>query len=173
MWKLVDKRFSARQDPAKYQSLVWRLGCAITAILKGNRRQREEEAGVEVEALLGSDSPIHREAWCQIKVCYWYAVDHAPLPAWVTLKKITAERVGLYSYVPPLGANIPISMEPLPVDDSVHTEDKIEGAVKRLRNHCSGGGLGYVVQSPEKVAIGGEEEGEGGDRGGGGDDGDQ
>ena len=96
MWKLVDNRFSARQDPAKYQSLVWRLGCAISAILKGNRRQREEEAGVEVEALLGSDSPIHREAWCQIKVCYRYAVDHAPPPDWVTLKKITEERVGLY-----------------------------------------------------------------------------
>ena len=51
----------------------------------------------------------------------------------------------LYSYVPPLGANIPISAEPLPVDDSVHTEDEIEWAVKHLRNHCSWGTLG--VQS--------------------------
>ena len=48
----------------------------------------------------------------------------------------------LYSYVPPLGANIPISVEPLPVDDLVPTEDKIEWAVKRLQNHRSRGTSG-------------------------------
>ena len=48
----------------------------------------------------------------------------------------------LYSYVPPLGTNILISVEPFPVDDSVSTEDKIEWAVKRLRNHRSRGPSG-------------------------------
>ena len=48
----------------------------------------------------------------------------------------------LYSYVPPLGENIPISVEPFPVENLVPTEDKIEGAVKRLRNHSSGGTSG-------------------------------
>ena len=46
----------------------------------------------------------------------------------------------LYSYVTPPGANIPISVEPFLVDDPVPTEEKIEWAVKRLRNHVSGGG---------------------------------
>ena len=45
----------------------------------------------------------------------------------------------IYSYIPPLGTNIPISLEPFPVDDSVPTEDEIEWAVKRLRNHRSRG----------------------------------
>ena len=48
----------------------------------------------------------------------------------------------LYSYVPPPGANIPISVEPLPVEDLVTKEDNIKGEVKCLRNHCSGGTLG-------------------------------
>ena len=45
----------------------------------------------------------------------------------------------LYSYVPPPRANIPISLDPLPVDDSVHLEDKIDWAVKILQNHRSRG----------------------------------
>ena len=66
----------------------------------------------------------------------WYqaAVNHAPPPPWVTFKRITSERVDLYSYVPPLQANIPIPVEPFPVDNSVPTEDKIEWAVKRLQS---------------------------------------
>ena len=53
-------------------------------------------------------------------------VDRAPPPSRVTLDRITAERVELYSYVPPLRANIPISVELFPVDDLVPTEYKIE-----------------------------------------------
>ena len=48
----------------------------------------------------------------------------------------------LYSYVPPPGKNIPISVEPLTVDDLVPTEDGIEWEVKRLRNHRSRGTSG-------------------------------
>ena len=74
-----------------------------------------------MEALLGSDPPLHREAWHRIKGWYKDAVDCALPPAWVTLERITAERVELYSYVPPPGMNIPISVQPFPVDDSVPT----------------------------------------------------
>ena len=86
-------------------------------------------SGAEVEALLGSDPPLHREAWHRIKEWYKAAVDHAPPPAWVTLERIRAERVELYSYVPPLGKSIPISVQPFLVDDSVPTEDDIEWTV--------------------------------------------
>ena len=75
------------------------------------RRRRAEEAGAEVEALVGEDPPLHREAWHRIKGLYKAAVDHAPPPARVTLKRITAERVELYIYVPPPGKNIPISVQ--------------------------------------------------------------
>ena len=95
-----------------------------------------------MDAILGSDPPLHREAWHRIKGWYWAAVDRALSPAWVTLEWITAEQVELYSYVPPPGANIPISVEPFPVDDSVPTEDEIEGAAERLYNHRYGGPRG-------------------------------
>ena len=62
MWKLVDKRVSACQDRAKYQSLIWMLGRTIAAILKGDRRRRAEEAEAELVTLLGSDLPFN---WCQ------------------------------------------------------------------------------------------------------------
>ena len=99
-----------RRYPAKDQSLIWRLGRAIAESLKGGRRRREEEAGLEVEALLGSDPPLHWEAWHWIKGWYRAAFDRALTPAWVTLERITAERADLYSYIPSPGENIPISL---------------------------------------------------------------
>ena len=51
-------------------SLIWRLGRAIMAILKGDRRRRAEEAGEEVEKLLRSDPPLHQEDWHWMKG--WY-----------------------------------------------------------------------------------------------------
>ena len=80
--------------------------------------------------------------WHRINGWYCAAVNRSLPPAWVTLERITAERVELYSYVPPPGDNIPISVEPFPVDDLVPMEDEIEGAVKLLRNHLSGGPAG-------------------------------
>ena len=128
--RLVNKRVSARQDPAKDQPLIQRLGRAIRASRTTDRRHRSEEAGAEVEALVGADPPLQREAWHRIKGWYQAAVDHAPPPAQVTLERIKAERVELYSYVSSLGKNIPISVQPFPVDDSVPTEYEIEWAFK-------------------------------------------
>ena len=54
MWIVVDERVSAPQDIAKYQALTRRLGRAIKASLWGDRQQRAEEAGADVEALMGS-----------------------------------------------------------------------------------------------------------------------
>ena len=87
------------------QSLIWSLCCAIEASLKGDRRRQTEEAVAEVEALLGSDPPLHREDWHQIKGWYQAAFNRYPPPAWVTLNRITAEWLELYSYVPPPGVD--------------------------------------------------------------------
>ena len=56
------------------------------------------------------------------------------------------DRVDLYSYVPPPGYNIHVSIYLLPVDDLVPMEDKIEWAVKRLQNQCSGGPSGMRAE---------------------------
>ena len=108
-----------------------------------------------MEILLGTDPPLIQEAWQRIKGWYKAAVDCAPPPARVTLKRIMAERVELYSYVPPTGKNIPISVQLLPVEDSVPVEDKIEWAVKRLRNNRSWGrsGCGQSTLSSVEQAI--------------------
>ena len=95
---------------------------------------------------MGVVPPLHREAWHRIKGWYKAAVNHALPPARVALKQITEERVELYSYVPPPGKNIPISVQPFLVDDSVPTEDEIEWAVKQLCNNLSGGPSGMRVE---------------------------
>ena len=136
-----------RRDPEKDQTLIWRLGRAIRASMTTDRRRRAEEEGAEVEALVGADPPLHREARHRIKGCYKAAVNHIPPPDRVTLKRITEERVELYSYVPPPGKNISISVQPFPVDDSVPTEDEIEWAVKRLHNNRSGGPSGMWTEN--------------------------
>ena len=96
-WRLVNGRVSARRDIAKDQTLIWRLGRAIKASLQEDRKRRAEEAGADVETLLGSDPPLHREAWHRIKGWYKDAVDRAPPPDRFTLERITADKVDLYS----------------------------------------------------------------------------
>ena len=66
-WRLFDERVSAHQDPMKDQALIWRLGRAIAASLKVDRRQQVEESGKEVETLLKSDHSPHWEAWYRLK----------------------------------------------------------------------------------------------------------
>ena len=44
-WRIFNKRFSARRYPARDQELIRRLGRAINANLREDRRRRIEEAG--------------------------------------------------------------------------------------------------------------------------------
>ena len=84
----------------------------------------------------------------------------------------------LYRYILNLGENIPISVELLPVDSSLPMEEKIEEAVKRLRNHRSGGPSGMrakhlkmwlaaAKKAAKEATSAGEETTEGNNRGGG------
>ena len=72
-----------------------------------------------MEALVGADPPLIQEAWYRIQGWYKAAVNRAPPPAQVTLRRITVERVALYSYVLPPGENIPVNIQPYLVDESV------------------------------------------------------
>ena len=99
-----------------------------------------------MEALLGADPPMPLEAWQKLKGWYKSVVNRALLPARATLKQITAERVDLYSYIPSPGMNIPVTVMPVPVDDSVPTEDDIEEAVKNLWRNISRGASGMRVE---------------------------
>ena len=52
----------------------------------------------------------------------------------------------MYSYVPPPGVNIPISIRPFQVDALVPEEGEIEWAFKQLCNNRSGGPSGMRVE---------------------------
>ena len=80
-----------------------------------------EDARKDVEALLGGDPQKAKEAWQRMKGWYRAAVNRGPPPARATLERITAERVELYSQVPSLGDNIPVTVTPSDIDNSVPT----------------------------------------------------
>ena len=77
MWRLVDEIVSARRG-IRARERIRRLGQAIRASLKGNRKRRVEGAGTDVEALLGGDPPNVKEAWQRMKGWYNAAVNKAP-----------------------------------------------------------------------------------------------
>ena len=91
-----------------------------------------------VETQLEEDPSNAKEAWRRLKGWYKAGVNRAPPSARVTLKRIMAERVDLYSYVSSPGENIPVTVAPVEVDDLVPTEDEIEDTVKKLRRNSSG-----------------------------------
>ena len=65
-WRLVDERVTmGRKSRARMG--MRRLGRAIQASLKGDRRRRVEEVGSAVEALLKEDPPNANEAWRRMK----------------------------------------------------------------------------------------------------------
>ena len=125
--------------------------------MAADQRRRADEAGAEVEALVGADPPLIQEAWHRIQGWYKTAVDCTPLPAKVMLERITTERVALYSYVPPPGEKIPVNIQPFLVDDSVTEEREIEWGVKRLCNNRSGGGVEDAGGACKALACSGAE----------------
>ena len=62
-WRLVYERVSVRRNPARGKAIKRRLGRAVKASLAADRRRRADEAGKEVEALVGADPPLIQEAW--------------------------------------------------------------------------------------------------------------
>ena len=51
-----------------------------------------KETGEEIERLMGTDPPLHREAWHRMKGWYKSALDRAPPPARVALGRIMPTR---------------------------------------------------------------------------------
>ena len=118
--RLVNERVLARRE-TRVRARLRRLGRAIRAILKGGRRRRVEDTGKNAEALLGEDPPNAKEAWRQMKGWHRAAANRGLPPARATLERIMAERVELYSQVPSPGDNIPVTVKPAEIDDSVPT----------------------------------------------------
>ena len=112
---------SLREGGTGVHMRIRRLGRAIRASLQGDRKQRVETTGQEVETLLGEDPPNPKEAWRRIKGWYKASINRALPPARATLERIMAEQVELYSHVPPPWENILVIVTPLEVADLVPT----------------------------------------------------
>ena len=67
---LADERVSAKRG-TRVRARLRRLGRAFRASLKGYRIRRVEDAGKDVEALLGGDPPNAKEAGRRMKG--WYS----------------------------------------------------------------------------------------------------
>ena len=80
-WRLVDERVSARREPGRDHQRIRRLGRAIQATLKGERRHWAVTAGEDVKRILSVHPPHPCEAWKSMWGYYSAAVDHAPPPA--------------------------------------------------------------------------------------------
>ena len=128
--RLADEKVSARRGTI-VRARLRRLGRSFRASLKGDRKRRVEDAGKDMEALLGEDTPNAKEAWRRMKGWYRTAANRGPPPARATLERITAERVELYSQVPSLGDNIPVTVKSAEIHNSVPTEDEIAEAVMK------------------------------------------
>ena len=79
-WRLVDERVTMRRK-ARVRRGMRKLGRAIQASLKGDRRRRVEEAGSAVESLLQEDQPNAKELWRRMKGWYQAAAKKGPPPA--------------------------------------------------------------------------------------------
>ena len=79
-WRLIDERVLARRGTRVWARLQ-RLGQAVRASLKGDKRRRVEDAGKDVESLLGEDPPNAKEAWRRMKGWYRAAANRGPPPA--------------------------------------------------------------------------------------------
>ena len=124
-WRLINKRVSARRDARKRQAVKRKLGRPIKVSLAADQKRRADKAGAKVESLVKVDPPLIQEVWYHQKGWYKAAVDRTLPPARVTLERITADRVALYSRVLPLGENIPVHIELFEVYDKVPEEGEI------------------------------------------------
>ena len=72
MWRLVDTRVSLRQYTMCNHGLLQHLTCQIAASLKADWKPRVGTARGNIEDLLTSEPPHHKEALHQMK--WWYKV---------------------------------------------------------------------------------------------------
>ena len=79
-WRLANERVSVKRG-MRVRARLRRLGRAVRASLKGDRKRRVADAGKDVEEILGKDPPNVKEAWRQMKGWYRAAVNRGLPPA--------------------------------------------------------------------------------------------
>jgi hypothetical protein len=113
------------------------LGRQVKVRLAADRLKRAKNTVSTNEGCLAAGDFV--EAWCNLKGWYRPMEDRAPkaCPEMLTLQ--TAERVELYTAVPPPGWSMPINVTPIPVPDGTPTDQEIREVVEKLRNGRAAG----------------------------------
>jgi hypothetical protein len=144
MWKLVDHRAMLRRKGMLSQTAAHGLGRQVKAQLAADRIKRAKNAASTIEGCLAVGDFV--EAWGNLKGWYCSVEDRAPKACPETLALQTAERVELYTTVPPPGWLTPINVTPIPVPDGTPTDHEIREVVGKLRNGCAAGATGMQVE---------------------------
>ena len=98
----------------------------IISLCDGRRTDVRDVTGIWAHSVTGrSVSNRYGKAGIQMGVTRLQSTTRLRLLG-VNLKQITAERVDMYRQVLPPGENIPVSVEPFQVEDSVSMDEKIE-----------------------------------------------
>jgi hypothetical protein len=120
------------------------LGRQVKAQLAADRLERAKNTMLTIEGCLAAGDFV--EAWHNIKGWYRSVEDRAPKACPETLASQTAERVELYTAVPPPGWSMPINVTPTPVPDGTPMDHEIREVVGKLQNGRAAGATGMRAE---------------------------
>ena len=131
-WKLVDHHAMLCRKGMLSQTAARSLGWQVKVQLAADRIKRAKNTALTIKGCLAVGDFV--EAWRNLKGWYCLVEDRAPKACPETLASQTAERVELYTTVPPPGWLMPINMTPIPVPDGTPTDHEIREVVEKLWN---------------------------------------
>jgi hypothetical protein len=105
MWKLVNHRAMLRRKGMLSQTTACGLGRQLKSRLAADRLKHAKNTALTIKGCLAAGDFV--EAWRNLKGWYRSVEDRAPKACPETLALQTAERVELYTAVPPRGGQCP------------------------------------------------------------------
>jgi len=138
-WKLVDECAALLCSPNHTQAEAHQLNHHVKQAFKADRTRRAEAAGAAIEADMQKGDLQGALKWA--KAWYRHAGDCPPKPLRHNLRAVTVEYHDLYMEQPPLGAPIPVLVEPFAVLDDCLSEEEIACMVHRLQKGKAPGPL--------------------------------
>ncbi len=124
------------------------LGWQVKARLAADRLKCTKNTASTIKGCLAVGDFV--EAWRNLKGWYHLVEDRAPKACPETLASQTAERVELYTAVPPLGWSMPLNVTPIPAPEGTPMDHEIQEVVGKLQNGRAAGATGMQVEHLKK-----------------------
>ncbi len=151
-WKLVDHHTLLHRKGMLSQATLRSLGRKVKACLAADRLLRASNTASEIEGKIAAGEFV--EAWHHLKGWYQSVEDQAPKACPEMLALQMAERVELYTAVPPLGWLLPINLTPISVPDEPPTDPEILEVGEKLQNGRAAGTTGMKVKHLKELLCG-------------------